>query len=147
MKKILSILTILIIIVNNLFLFKLYANENQSNNNDWTYEMASHLARKALFWVDWNKVKELHQAWSAENAVNILFPSIDWPNRTDFENRLDSIISWDNFNTNNWDHMKSFYLVKKWEDPYQAKAKLFTVFEDIFSSFVSSWNDITYIDI
>lgn len=147
MKKILSILTILIIIVNNIFLFKLYANENQSNNNDWTYEMASHLARKALFWVDWNKVKELHQAWSAENAVNILFPSIYWPNRTDFENRLDSIISWDNFNTNNWDHMKSFYLVKKWEDPYQAKAKLFTVFEDIFSSFVSSWNDITYIDI
>lgn len=144
-KKILSILVLLSLFLNNFFFFISYGYETNWLSTPWTYEKANHLARKTLFWVDGENVKKLYQAGSAENAVNILFPSKSWPERTDFDNRLNSIMTSTWFSITNWDHMKSYYLVKRWEDPYQAKSKLFSIFEDIFS--VYFWNEITYLDI
>jgi len=146
-KKFISFIVILCLIINNFMFFKSYASDTNWLNNPWNYEKASHLARKTLFWVDWDNVKKLLETWSAEAAVNSLFPSVQWPNRTDFENKLNSVISWTGFNISNWDNMKSYYLQKNWYDPYQAKAKLFTLFEDIFSVYVNNSQDITYIDV
>jgi len=145
LKKILSSILLFSVFINNFFFFKLYAYETNNLSSPWTYEKANHLARKALFWIDWENVKQLYQAWSAENAVNILFPSILWPVRDDFELKLQTILNKPNFSVTNWDHMKSYYLVKKWNDPYQAKAKFFTIFEDIFSVYQNS--NINYLDI
>ena len=123
-KKILSILVLLSLLLNNFFFFVLYWYETNWLSSPWTYEKANHLARKTLFWIDWENVKKLYQAGSAEAAVDILFPSKSWPVRTEFENRLSSIMTSTWFSITNWDHMKSYYLVKRWEDPYQAKSKL-----------------------
>lgn len=144
-KKILSTVLLFSVFINNFFFFKLYAYETNSLNNPWSYEKANHLARKTLFWIDWWKVKQLYQAWSASEAVNLLFPSLLWPVRDSYDLKLQTILNKPNFSVTNWDHMKSYYLVKKWNDPYQAKAKLFTIFEDIFSVFQGS--EISYLDI
>ncbi|MDD3144606.1 MAG: DUF1800 family protein [Candidatus Gracilibacteria bacterium] len=146
-KKFISFVVILCLIVNNFMFFKSYASDTNGLNNPWTYEKASHLARKTLFGVDGDKVKKLLETGSAEAAVNSLFPSVQGPDRTDFQNKLNSIISGTGFNITNGDNMKSYYLQKNGYDPYQAKAKLFTLFEDIFSVYVNSTQDITYIDI
>ncbi|MDD2907278.1 MAG: DUF1800 family protein [Candidatus Gracilibacteria bacterium] len=147
LRKIISFFVLISLIGNNFFFFKSYAYETNGANNPWTYEKANHLARKAVFGIDGDNVKQLYQAGSAENAVNLLFPSIIGPDRTDFENKLNNIISGTGFSITNADNMRSYYIVKKGYDPYPAKAKLFTLFEDIFSVFVNTSSDINYIDV
>jgi hypothetical protein len=43
--------------------------------------------------------------------------------------------------------MSKYYSYKKYYDPYEAKAKLFLIFEDIFSVNQNTSTDITYTDI
>ncbi len=102
-------------------------------NAEWTMEMAEHLAKKALYGADKEKVQELYEAWSATWAVDILFPSQEWPDRTEYNIKLEGLLSWDWLeDTSNW-NMREYYLYKKLYDPYEAKSKLFSVFEDTFS--------------
>ena len=48
----------------------------------WTMEKAEHLAKRALLGVNPDTVKSLYDAGNAQAAVNLLFPSVDGPDRT-----------------------------------------------------------------
>ena len=115
-------------------------------NAQWTMEKAEHLAKKALYGATSEKVKQLYEAWSASGAVNILFPSREWPDRTAYNEKLKSLLSWEWLDAiYSWD-MRQYYLYKKLYDPYEAKSKLFTLFEDTFSV-DPIWGRINYGDI
>lgn len=146
-KKFISYLTILILLSNNLILVNVQAVETNWVSNPWTMEKANHLARKSLFWIDWESIKELYLAWSASWAVEILFPSIEWPDRTQYDQKITDIVSDVDFSFTNTSNMRDFYISKRVLDPYQAKSKLFMIFEDTFSVFYSNSKDINYIDI
>jgi hypothetical protein len=51
------------------------------------------------------------------------------------------------FNPGSSNSMYNYYLAKKTYDPYEAKSKFFTIFEDTFSVNNSNSKDITYLDI
>jgi hypothetical protein len=51
------------------------------------------------------------------------------------------------FNPGSSNSMYNYYLTKKAFDPYEAKAKFFTIFEDTFSVNNSNSKDIMYLDI
>ena len=132
MKKIISSIIILVLIFNNLVL-STYAVDTNWEASPWTIQKAEHLAKKALFWASKNKVLELYNAGSADAAVNILFPSINWPDRTAYNTKMSWLLNTDwlieDYNLD----MREYYAFKKLEDPYEAKAKLFWIFEDTFS--------------
>jgi len=110
--------------------------------------MAEHLAKRALIWVDMDIIETLYNAWSRENAVDILFPSKNWPNREDFLNWLKEF-RWENFNPNDTNQNRRSYAYMYYSDPYEAKRKLFSLFEDIFSV-DRTWNEsnsITFTDV
>lgn len=113
----------------------------------WTRENAEHLARRSLFGVTPEIVNTLYNAWSAANAVNILFPSETWPDRTNYDSILNSYASSTWFSITSQDSMRKYYQMKYFYDPYEAKAKLFTVFEDTLASAPDSWRKINYSDI
>lgn len=112
----------------------------------WTIEKATHLAKKVLYWATQEKINELFQAWSREAAVDILFPSIEWANRTEYNNKMSELLdeSWLNKTSDLW--MREYYALKKLEDPYEAKSKLFSIFEDTFAV-DTIYNRINYWDI
>lgn len=123
------------------------AIDTNESSTPWTMQKAEHLARKALFWATPEKVQELYNAWSATNAVDILFPSISWPDKTTYINELNSI-TWDlNFSYESSNNMAMYYFLKKYLDPYEAKQKLFLIFEDTFSVNRDTGKDITYSNI
>lgn len=131
-KKAISLITIFLLLSNNIYFITNAVSTNQSST-PWTIEKAEHLAKKTLFWASQQKVNELFNAWNASNAVDILFPSISWPDRTAFDTKMTSILD------NSWlietskSEMRDFYTVKRMNDPYEAKAKLHGLFEDTFS--------------
>ncbi len=142
MKKILSFLLLIFFTFNIL-------NINISNvsADEWNKEMAEHLANKTLYYVDQEIINQLYNAWSKENAIDILFPSKQWQNRDDYNNQLNNILNDEDFSITNWNDMKKYYIAKRYLDPYQAKSKFFNIIEDTFSVSTSSSKDITYIDI
>ena len=145
-KKIISVIVILLLlqnIVNINFANAVNTNEQAS---PWTIEKAEHLAKKVLYWATQEKVNQLFNAWSANSAVNILFPSTNWPDRTAYENKLSNLLNQEWLIWTSSNEMREYYTIKKLEDPYEAKSKLFSIFEDTFSVDPISWR-INYWDI
>lgn len=144
MKKIVS--SVMIVILSSVSLLQgfLYAVQTNSMSSPWTQEKALHLAQRALIWPSPAIVTQLFQAWSASAAVDILFPSRQGPDRTAFNTLLAQVKS-NTFNPANTNDMFYVYQLKYYADPYQAKRKLFGLFEDIFS--VNNWGDISYEDV
>jgi len=109
----------------------------------WTREKAEHLARKVLFYPTPAKVTELQNAGSATAAVDILFPSETGPDRTQYNADLNNFTgsgytafygSGNSFWWNmNWSNMYKYYLYRYYRDPYEAKAKLSSLFEDTYA--------------
>ncbi len=129
-KKFLSFFVIVSILSN--LLVPVYAVSTNWSSNPWTMEKAEHLAKRALFWVSPQTVLDLYNAWSATNAVNLLFPSEAWPDRTQYNQELTDF-KWATFNTSDTNSMRKLYSFKYYRDPYEAKMKLFSLFEDHFS--------------
>ena len=143
-KKLIST-TLTVVFILNLILSwvsqDVFAVETDWTVSPWTYEKARHLASKVLFAPRKDIVDKLYQAWSATWAVNILFPSVEWPDRTEYDNFLNW--SWAEIR---WVVNNRFYFYKKYLDPYEAKQKMFLIFEDIFSVDMWKWT-LTYLDI
>lgn len=110
---------------------------------NWTYAKAEHLARRVLFYPTPAEVAELYNAGSAAAAVDILFPSEEGPDRTQYNNELTAFTTTQysayygsgasfGWNTNNA-NMLRYALYRYTRDPYEAKAKMATIFEDIYS--------------
>lgn len=129
-KKFLSALIILSIF-SNFFFPTLNAIETNWLANPWTLQKAKHLASRVLIWPNPDIIKTLYDAWSAQNAVNILFPSVNWPDRSAFLADLETF-KWPSFNISDTNQNRQVYAYKYYKDPYEAKAKLFWLFEDIF---------------
>lgn len=161
MKKFFSTIITFVLLSNTLFFSfseNTFALETDWNASNWTYEKARHLASKVLFAPRKDIVDELFQAGSASSAVDILFPSEDWPDRTTFNQTLFDSWLYDSNSFDNWTtNMRKYYMYKKYLDPYEAKAKLFLIFEDIFSvdyrnnsiefSDIEKTHDVIYNDI
>ena len=133
MKKIISTVLLLLLLVTNNIVFVTNAVNTNEQSSPWTIEKAEHLAKKTLYWATKEKVQELFNAWSASAAVNILFPSIQWPDRTAYNIKMQSLLNTDFLIETSKSEMREYYTFKKLEDPYEAKSKLFWLFEDTFS--------------
>jgi len=64
-----------------------------------------------------------------------LFPSQIGPDKTAYNNTLNSITSDPAFDPENTNDMYDYYIAKRLLDPYEAKMKLFQILEDTFSVF------------
>lgn len=147
-KKILSVVILFsIIFSSNLWFTSVYAVETNNSSSPWTIEKARHLAKKWLLWATQQQIDQLLAVWSAENAVNVLFPSRSGPSRTSFNELLNNLTEDPGFNPSNAGDIYEYYLTKKTFDPYEAKSKLFLLIEDIYSVNISWSKDITYLDI
>ena len=133
MKKIISTILLLLLIITNNIVFITNAVNTNEQSSPWTIEKAEHLAKKTLYWATKEKVQELFNAWSANAAVNILFPSVQWPDRTTYNTKMQSLLNTDFLIETSKSEMREYYSFKKLEDPYEAKSKLFWLFEDTFS--------------
>ncbi|NDK07809.1 DUF1800 family protein [Candidatus Gracilibacteria bacterium] len=129
-KKFLSFFVIVSILSN--LLVPVYAVSTNGSANPWTMEKAEHLAKRALFGVSPQTVLDLYNAGSATNAVNLLFPSVAGPDRTQYNQELTDFKG-TNFNSGDTNTMRKLYAFKYYRDPYEAKMKLFSMFEDHFS--------------
>ncbi len=148
MKKIISFCALLsLLITTNFWFYQTFAVDTNQQNTPWTMQKARHLAKKTLMWATLNDIQNIYDIWSAQAAVNYLFPSRNGPNRSDYETKLSELTQDPDFDANNRNDMYEYYLAKKLYDPYEAKAKLFLIFEDIFSVNVSWSKNITYLDI
>ena len=148
MKKFISFCALLsLLITTNFWFYQTFAVDTNQQNTPWTMQKARHLAKKALMWATLNDIQNIYDIWSAQSAVNYLFPSRNGPNRSDYETKLSELTQDPDFDANNRNDMYEYYLAKKLYDPYEAKAKLFLMFEDIFSVNVSGSKNITYLDI
>lgn len=130
MKKILSMMVLFSIIFQFFFPF-LASPLTSGSTTPWTMEKAEHLAGRTLIGATPQMIEKLYQAGSAENAVNILFPSIAWPDRTEFHQNLEAF-KWPEFNVSDTNANRKAYAFTYYADPYEAKRKLFWLFEDIF---------------
>lgn len=110
----------------------------------WTREKAEHLARKALLGATPTVIDQLYQAGSSTAAVNLLFPDAIGPNRASYDAEVSALTS-SGFNFGNEANMRKLYQLRYYRDPYEAKVKLFSLFEDIFS--VNQSDTISYTDI
>lgn len=144
LKKFLATILIISTLSNYFFVSTLNAVETNSSASPWTIEKAEHLARRALFWPNPEIINSLYDAWSSSAAVNILFPSVDWPNRTEYNASIE-LFKQDNFSPTDTNKMRRYYNYVRYKDPYEAKRKFFGLFEDIFS--VNKQWDILYTDI
>lgn len=89
MKKILSMM-VLFSIIFQVFSPFLGFSLTSGSSTPWTIQKAEHLAGRALIGATPQMIEKLYQAGSAENAVNILFPSISGPDRTEFYQKLEA---------------------------------------------------------
>jgi len=110
----------------------------------WTREKAEHLARKALLGATPTVIDQLYQAGSATAAVNLLFPDAVGPSRSSYDAEVTALTA-SGFNFGNESSMRKLYQLRYYRDPYEAKVKLFSLFEDIFS--VNQSDMISYLDI
>jgi uncharacterized protein (DUF1800 family) len=144
LKILTHIILIIAILISQVFgslLNITYAVPTDGTASNWTREKAEHLARRVLFYPTPQKVDELYTAGSATSAVNILFPDQNGPDRTQYTadmayftgtgyaTQFGTGMKWNS----DWNDMYRYYLYRQYRDPYEAKAKLFTLFEDTFS--------------
>ncbi len=129
-KKILSTLLIVSLFLN--FIFPIgNALDTNGLSSPWTLEKAEHLAGRALIAATPEMITKLYNAGSAKNAVDILFPSQNGPDRTQFEQNFENF-KWPSFNVSDTNANRRAYAFQYYADPYEAKRKLFWLFEDIF---------------
>ncbi len=95
-------------------------------------------------WPNTQSITQLYEAGSAQAAVNILFPSLSWPDRTAFEREKEEF-KLRNFSPTDVSQMRRYYAFQYLRDPYEAKKKFFSLFEDIFA--VDRGGDILFTDI
>jgi len=130
MKKILAFIVLFSFLFH--FLFPLSrALETNGLSSPWTFEKAQHLAGRALIGATPQMIDSLYNAGSAQNAVNILFPNQNWPNRAQYLQQLENFKG-DSFNVSDTNANRKAYAFAYYADPYEAKRKLFWLFEDIF---------------
>ena len=110
----------------------------------WTLEKAEHLARKSYFAATPERIQALYAAGSATAAVNLVFPDTTGPDRTGYSSEILGLTG-SGFNWADGGHAARLYQYRYARDPYEPKAKLFSVFEDIFS--VNNSDKISYRDI
>ena len=110
----------------------------------WTREKAEHLARKVYFATTNERVTELYAAGSAAAAANIVFPNAIGPDRTAYNAEITALTS-SGFNWADGGHASRLYQYRYARDPYEGKAKLFSLFEDTFP--VNNNDKILYKDI
>lgn len=122
----------------------LYAASTNGVASPWTREKAEHLAHKALIGATPTLIDQLFQAGSASAAVNILFPDAIGPNRSSYDTEVTALTS-SGFDFGNEGSMRKLYQLRYYRDPYEAKVKLFSLFEDIFP--VNQSTTISYGDI
>lgn len=108
-----------------------------SSTLPWTREKAEHLARATLFYAGSGMIDSLYAAGSASAAVDILFPDAVGPDRTKYDAAINTFTS-TGFNWDSQLNVTKLYQMKYVLDPYEAKRKLFSLFEDIYSSNQSS---------
>lgn len=146
MRKLISLLLLPMFLFGSISQSALYAVNTNGLASPWTREKATHLARSVLFYAGSGTVTALEQAGSASAAVNILFPDASGPDRTEFNTFINSYTS-SGFSWANGTNMTRLYQLTYAIDPYEAKRKLFSLFEDIFPVDIDSGRDITYQDI
>lgn len=122
----------------------LYAVSTNGVASPWTREKAEHLACKALLGATPTVIDQLYQAGSATAAVNLLFPDAAGPSRSSYDAEVTALTA-SGFNFGNEGNMRKLYQLRYYRDPYEAKVKLFSLFEDIFS--VNQSDTISYLDI
>lgn len=148
MKKIISFIALLsLIMTTNFWFYQTFAVETNQSAWPWTMQKARHLAKKSLFWATQEHIENIYSVGSAQNAVNYLFPSRNGPSRDQYQEKIDTLTNDPDFDVNDRNDMYEYYLAKKLYDPYEAKAKLFLLFEDTFSVNVSGSKNISYLDI
>lgn len=127
-----------------LFPVMLHAVSTNGTASPWTREKAEHLARKAFIGATPAVIDQLYQAGNATAAVNLIFPDMNGPNRTSYDTEV-SMLTSSGFDFNNEGSMRKLYQFRYYRDPYEAKVKLLSLFEDIFS--VNQSSTISYLDI
>lgn len=145
MKKIIASI-ILVLEILSIGISPISAIPTDGLASPWTREKAAHLAWSVLLYADQNTIDTLYAAGSATNAVNLLFPDPVWPDRSEYTSFIDTYTSsWFNW----WDgnHAIRLYQIMYATDPYEAKRKLFSLFEDIFAVNIDSGRNIAYKDI
>lgn len=141
-----SLLIIFLLIISNVLVWVVNAVNTNELSSPWTIEKAEHLAKKVLYWATKEKVLELYNAWNAISAVNLLFPSVNWPDRTNYDEEMSLLLDETLLIQTSNVKMREYYAFKKLNDPYEAKSKLFNIFEDTFSVDTIN-NRINYWDI
>ncbi len=111
----------------------------------WTYEKAEQLARKALLGATPTIINQLYQAGSAAAAVDLLFPDAVGPSRASYDAEVTALTSSTGFSFTDNGSMRKLYQLRYYRDPYEAKVKLFSLFEDIFP--VNQSSTISFQDI
>lgn len=130
MKKIFSGLLSITIIVASLFP-SFGTIQTAQATETWTIEKAEHLAKRALFAATQDQVLMLYSAGSAENAVNLLFQE---PLQVEKDKFAKEVVDFKkSMNITSIIDNRELYFIKIWRNPEEARAKLFTLFEDVFS--------------
>lgn len=111
----------------------------------WTRANAEHLARRALIAPTEQWINQLENAGSADAAVALLFPNQNGPDRTSFNAEITTLTA-SGFDYGSASSMRKLYQLGYARDPYEAKVKLFSLFEDTFSVNVNA-PTITYTDV
>jgi len=145
MKKILSALIVLFYILHNILSIAVAVNTD-GKASPWTREKAAHLAEITLFNADKTVIDSLFAAGSASAAVNLIFPDAMGPDRTEYNSFIANYTG-SGFNWGDANHTTRLYQLMYAADPYEAKRKLFSLFEDIFSVNRDTDRDITYKDV
>ncbi len=130
MKKLSAVLALLALLTQT-FIPVAQAVSTNSQSSPWTVEKAEHLARKVYFSATPANIAELYQAGSAAAAANIVFSNTTGPDRTQYDAEILALTS-SGFNWSDGGHMNRLYQYRYARDPYESKAKLFSLFEDIF---------------
>ncbi len=102
-------------------------------SDPWTLDKAAHLANRVYYAATAEDIDRLYAAGSAAAAVDTIFPDTTGPDRTAFDAEIAALVASDGFAYNNTGWMRVYYQMRYGRDPYEAKAKLFSLFEDIFA--------------
>lgn len=125
-------LILALLISGESFVLPVSAVVTDGSATNWTRSKAEFLARKTLFGPTQTKIDQLFSAGSASAAVGILFPDQTGPSRTQFDSEMAALTA-SGFNWGDGGNMARYYQYHYARDPYEAKAKLSSLFEDIFA--------------
>ncbi|MBP9779822.1 DUF1800 family protein, partial [Candidatus Gracilibacteria bacterium] len=145
MKKIIASIVLVLEIVS-IGISPISAIPTDGLASPWTREKAAHLAGSVLLYADQKTIDTLYAAGSATNAVHLLFPDPVGPDKSEYTSFIDTYTS-SGFNWGDGNHAIRLYQIMYATDPYEAKRKLFSLFEDIFAVNIDSGRNIAYKDI